>query len=73
MVAPTAQRSVRASTSVHFPRACSGGMYEGVPMAAPVCVSPPSPDASARRAMPKSRTLTLPSRVRNRFAGLMSR
>ena len=32
MVAPTAQRSARASTSSHSPRACSGAMKAGVPI-----------------------------------------
>ena len=32
MVAPTAQRSARPSTSSHRPRACSGGMNPGVPI-----------------------------------------
>ena len=35
IVAPTAQRSVRASTSSQRPRACSGGMYAGVPIVDP--------------------------------------
>jgi hypothetical protein len=34
MVAPHAHKSLRASTSSQRPRACSGGMYAGVPSVA---------------------------------------
>ena len=73
IVAPSAQRSVRGSTMFQRPRACSGGMYDGVPSEDPVCVAPTSPARSARRAMPKSSTFTTPSAVTRMFAGLMSR
>ena len=65
--------SVRASTP-RSPAACSGLMYAGVPTASPVSVSLDSaaPLLSAR-AIPKSATRVLPSRVSSRFSGLMSR
>ena len=72
IVAPTAQRSVCALTSLALPIACSGAMYAGVPSRAPVCVLVPLV-ASRSLAIPKSRTLTDPSRVRKRFCGFRSR
>ena len=73
-VAPAAHTSVCASISLDFAIACSGAMNAGVPRRIPVPVFPaPAASASRARAMPKSSTFTVPSRTRNRFAGLMSR
>ena len=52
---PSVNKSERGST--FSPLACSGDMYSGVPMRAPVRVSP---DTSIERAMPKSITLIRP-------------
>ena len=74
IVAPTAHRSVRPSTSSHFASACSGAMNAGVPITVPTRVSVPPVRASwMTRAIPKSSTLSPPVRTRNRFSGLMSR
>ena len=48
-------------------------MYAGVPTASPVSVSFSSAGPPNTRAIPKSATRVLPSRVRRRFSGLMSR
>ena len=60
--------SLRASTG--SPCACSGEKYAGVPITEEVCGAVAS-DCS--RAIPKSMTLTAPSRVTITLAGLMSR
>src|SRR5229473_1464531 len=61
-------REKRSERSVSFsPRACSGDMYSGVPMSAPVCVIP---GRFAERAMPKSITLDLGGRVYVRDFGI---
>ena len=52
--------------------ACSGAMYQGVPMAVPVRVRAVS-SASTRRASPRSASLATPSLVTMMLAGLMSR
>ena len=65
---PRAHTSARGSAGC--PRICSGAMYSGVPTIVPGTVSP---WLSSSLTSPKSRILTSPSRVRNRFAGLMSR
>jgi len=65
---PSAQTSARPSTAT--PRACSGAMYVTVPRVAPVRVSAVCPASLAK---PKSRIFMVPSVVRIRFAGLMSR
>ena len=66
--------SLRASTSSHRPRACSGGMYAAVPISAPMTVAPSSATFPSRsRAIPKSRSLTSPPRVKNTFSGFRSR
>ena len=57
--------------STAFPSTCSGAMNAGVPMMPPDGSAVTGPSMS--RATPKSRTLSVPSRVRNRFSGLMSR
>ena len=79
---PNAQISLRVSTAL--PRACSGLMYDAVPMIAPsavplvtvgdsdVSADPPSSEANAF-ANPKSRILTLPSAPIMMLAGLRSR
>ena len=70
------QRSVRASMSRDLASACSGAMNAGVPSSIPVpvpCPPEPSAAASRARAIPKSRTFTVPSVVTKRFCGLMSR
>ena len=61
-----------ARLSTVSPRACSGERYWAVPMTAAVWVMVAEVSATAR-AMPKSITLTYPSRVSMTLAGLMSR
>ena len=68
--APSDHTSVRLSTS-RVPRTCSGDMYAGVPSTPPSHVRRVSAVVSS--AMPKSRTLIVPSVHRNRFDGLRSR
>ena len=64
--------SLRPSRSA-APAACSGLMYEGVPMASPIAVAPPwGPARSTARATPKSAMNACPSESRM-FSGLMSR
>jgi hypothetical protein len=75
-VAAAAQRSVRASISLDFARACSGAMNAGVPRSTPVAVDVASfslARPSRTRAMPKSSTFTTPPFVRNTLLGLRSR
>ena len=60
--------SVRASTGP--PCACSGDRYDAVPSTAEVCGAVSGPST---RAMPKSITFTVPSRVTMTLPGLMSR
>ena len=61
MVAPTAQRSVRPSTSSQRASACSGAMNAGVPITVPTRVDELRACRTSRtRAMPKSRTLSAP-------------
>ena len=67
IVAPTAQRSVRPSTSAHFPSACSGARNAGAPR------TPRDRAASSTRPIPKSSARSPPARSKNRFSGLMSR
>ena len=62
--------SLRASTV--SPRACSGDRYCAVPMTAAVWVIVADEPVIAR-AIPKSMTLTTPSRVSITLPGLMSR
>ncbi len=68
---PSAKTSARAST-LGSPRACSGAMYPGVPMAAPVRVRA---DDRATRATPKSSTFTrsIEPPSRKMLLGLTSR
>jgi hypothetical protein len=70
---PSEKMSERASTSCS-PRACSGDMYAGVPMAQPSTVSAASPSP---RAVPRSMTMTLSASsreaTRKKFDGLTSR
>ncbi len=73
MVAPTAQRSVRPSTSSQSARACSGAMKAGVPMLVPTRVALLAVDISRSLAIPKSSTFTWPVRVRKTFSGFRSR
>ena len=72
IVAPRAQMSVRGPTSFQRPRACSGGMNAGVPIAPPLVIVACRIE-SRRRAIPKSRSFTPPSLVRKMLSGLMSR
>ena len=48
-------------------------MYTGVPITTPVPVRCSVPAVRAGRAMPKSATMVLPSRVSRMFSGLTSR
>ena len=61
--------SARASSA--FPIACSGAMYDGVPMTVPVAVSPET--ESALRARPKSASSGRPAVSRRTFPGFTSR
>ena len=65
---PNVNRSERASTC--SPRTCSGDMYSGVPINAPVCVVPPN---SSERAIPKSITEARPCWSTMMFCGFKSR
>ncbi len=58
IVAPTDQTSLRPSTWSHKPRACSGDMKAGVPIADPDRVAMLAVYSSRSRAMPKSSTLS---------------
>ena len=73
IVAPTAHRSVRASTSRGRESACSGGMNAGVPTICPVFVDVAELTSSTMRAIPKSRTLSSKASFTNKLDGLMSR
>jgi hypothetical protein len=71
IVAPTAQRSVRPSTSSQRARACSGAMKAGVPMTMPACVEVRRASARSKTlAMPKSSTFKLPALVMKQVLGL---
>ena len=59
--------SARQSTSC--PAYCSGAMYPGVPITAPICVR----FEESMRAMPKSAIFSRPLVMMIRLAGLMSR
>lgn len=73
MHAPTEKMSLRPSTWVVSPSACSGAMYEGVPMAVPIRVASTPEPGSRMRATPKSSTFTSPASVMKMLPGLMSR
>ena len=60
-----------ALASSAFPIACSGAMYDGVPMTVPVAVRPET--ESALRARPKSARSGRPAESRRTFPGLTSR
>ena len=60
-----------ALASSAFPIACSGAMYDGVPITVPVAVSPDT--ESALRARPKSARRGRPEASRRTFPGLTSR
>ena len=69
-ITPIAHTSAPGPTNLAPPRACSGAMYAGVPMTAPVCVrSAPPP----RLASPKSATFSTPAASRRTFPGFRSR
>ena len=60
-----------ALASSAFPIACSGAMYDGVPITVPVAVRPET--ESALRARPKSARRGRPAASRRTFPGLTSR
>ena len=73
MHAPTDHTSERPSTCPPRPSACSGAMYEGVPMAVPARVASMLESDSRMRATPKSSTFTSPVLVMKTLAGFTSR
>src|SRR6266542_2484759 len=72
IVAPTAHKSVRPSSSSDRPQACSGGMNAGVPIVEPDGVACERCGLPSR-AIPKSSSLTWPLEVRKMLLGLISR
>jgi hypothetical protein len=76
LVKDTPERKQVGAVIDGLPRACSGAMYAGVPITAPLCVRPPP--SRSERARSKSRIrarLNAPVRVHSSqtLLGLMSR